>query len=91
MLRPQNAPDSLQAVFSQSVVYCGGGTSQNVIHLMHGHRLTGAVQVVPGVFLGGQVRTKKQIEFQNMLNCVGFVLSKGDQVGHAQSNFLNRR
>jgi putative AlgH/UPF0301 family transcriptional regulator len=35
-------------------VYCGGFTAQQVFHLLHGHRLAGTVELVPGCFLGGQ-------------------------------------
>jgi len=56
-----NAPPVLQQAFSENRLYCGGFTAQNVIHLIHGHRLPKAVEVVPGVFMGGEVAAAEEV------------------------------
>lgn len=48
------APPNMQAVFSDNRVYCGGFVAQQVLHVLHGHALPRAVEVVPGVFVGGE-------------------------------------
>ncbi|KAG2485122.1 hypothetical protein HYH03_016109 [Edaphochlamys debaryana] len=52
----------VQRVFHNSMLYCGGFTAQQVIHLMHGHRLEGSVQVCPGVFLAGEAAATSAVE-----------------------------
>ncbi|GIL61932.1 hypothetical protein Vafri_16251 [Volvox africanus] len=47
-------PIPVQRVFHDNRVYCGGFTAQQVIHIMHGHRLNNCVQVVPGVYMAGE-------------------------------------
>ncbi|KAJ9532343.1 hypothetical protein QJQ45_010360 [Haematococcus lacustris] len=56
-----NAPPQLQQVFSDARVYCGGWTAQQVVHLMHPHPLPKAVQVVPGIFLGGEATAAEEV------------------------------
>lgn len=36
-------------------------TSMQVIHLLHGHRLAGATQVVPGLFVGGEAAAEAEV------------------------------
>lgn len=50
----QGAPEGMQAGFGDNRVYRGGPVAQQVIHLLHPHRLPGAQELVPGVFLGGE-------------------------------------
>ncbi len=57
----QNTPPEVQATFAGNRLYCGGFTAQHVIHLLHGHRLPGAVEVVPGVFMGGELAAAKEV------------------------------
>jgi len=40
-------------LFGDAVLYNGGPVNQQIVHVLHGHRLEGANEVVPGVFLGG--------------------------------------
>ncbi|GBF90268.1 transcriptional regulator [Raphidocelis subcapitata] len=47
-------PPGLQEVFADSRVYCGGFLAQQVIHVLHGHKLAGSMEVVPGVYVGGE-------------------------------------
>ncbi|KAI8463409.1 MAG: hypothetical protein J3K34DRAFT_444077 [Monoraphidium minutum] len=47
-------PPGLQDVFADNRVYCGGFLAQQVIHVIHGHKLPGAMEVVPGVYAGGE-------------------------------------
>ncbi|KAL4856413.1 hypothetical protein ACK3TF_003210 [Chlorella vulgaris] len=47
--------DELRDSFSESRLYCGGFKAQQVITLLHGQRrLEGSVEVVPGIYSGGQ-------------------------------------
>jgi putative transcriptional regulator len=48
------APTGMQDAFGDCRVYRGGPVAQQVLHLLHGHRIDGAQQLVPGVFLGGE-------------------------------------
>jgi len=48
------APDGMQRGFGDNRVYRGGPVAQQVLHLLHGHRLPGAQELVPGVFVGGE-------------------------------------
>lgn len=47
-------PPGLQEVFADNRVYCGGFLAQQVIHVIHGHKLPGSMEVVPGVYAGGE-------------------------------------
>lgn len=40
-------------LFGDAVLYNGGPVNQQIVHVLHGHRLEGANEVIPGVFLGG--------------------------------------
>lgn len=62
----QNAPDDMQSAFSKNVVYCGGETAQNVLHLLHGHNLPGSVEVVPGIRLGGQTAASEEVNGERL-------------------------
>lgn len=53
-LNIDGAPSAMQQVFCENRVYMGGFVAQQVFHMMHGHRLAGAREVVPGVYLGGE-------------------------------------
>jgi len=48
------APDGMQAAFADNRVYAGGYTRQDIFQLLHSHRLDGSVEVIPGVYLGGE-------------------------------------
>jgi putative AlgH/UPF0301 family transcriptional regulator len=50
----QGAPEGMQRAFGDNRVYMGGPVAQQVLHLLHPHRLDGAQELVPGVFLGGE-------------------------------------
>ncbi|PNW84162.1 hypothetical protein CHLRE_04g223700v5 [Chlamydomonas reinhardtii] len=54
-------PVPIQRVFQDNMVYCGGFTAQQVIHIMHGHRLQNCVQVVPGVYMAGEVAATEAV------------------------------
>lgn len=56
------APSIVQAIFRDSRLYCGGFTAQHVIHVIHGHRLGGAHEVVPGIFMGGELTAAAEVE-----------------------------
>ncbi|GAX79802.1 hypothetical protein CEUSTIGMA_g7242.t1 [Chlamydomonas eustigma] len=56
-----NAPPEVQSVFADNRLYCGGFTAQQVIHLLHGHPLPGAQEVVPGIFMGGELAAAKEV------------------------------
>eukprot|EP00798_Chlamydomonas_sp_ICE-L_P004918 gene4918-34688_t len=58
----ENAPGNLQQVFATNRVYCGGFTAQTMMHVLHGHNLPGAVEVVPGVFVGGEAAASAKVE-----------------------------
>ncbi|GLC33339.1 hypothetical protein PLESTB_000344200 [Pleodorina starrii] len=55
-------PIPVQRVFQDNRVYCGGFTAQQVIHIMHGHRLNKCVQVVPGVYMAGEEAATSAVE-----------------------------
>lgn len=48
------APEGMQSSFGDNRVYRGGAVAQQVLHLLHGHRLEASQELVPGVFLGGE-------------------------------------
>lgn len=46
--------EALRDTFADSRIYCGGFTGQQLVTMMHGHRrLQGALEVVPGIYIGG--------------------------------------
>ncbi|KAF6253736.1 hypothetical protein COO60DRAFT_1545112 [Scenedesmus sp. NREL 46B-D3] len=53
------APAGMQETFAASRVYCGGMVRQDVFHILHGHNLEGAVEVAPGVYVGGEAAAVK--------------------------------
>ncbi|GFR47306.1 hypothetical protein Agub_g8993 [Astrephomene gubernaculifera] len=55
-------PVPVQRVFQDNQLYCGGFTAQQVIHIMHGHRLNGCVQVVPGVYMAGEAEATAAVQ-----------------------------
>ncbi|PRW39208.1 transcriptional regulator [Chlorella sorokiniana] len=43
----------LRDAFASSILYCGGYKAQHIVTLLHGQRrLEGAVEVIPGIYLG---------------------------------------
>lgn len=55
--------ESVQAVFGDNRVYCGGTTAQQIIHIMHGHRgMPGATQIVPGIYMGGEHAAAQEVQ-----------------------------
>lgn len=45
----------IRAAFAANRLYCGGPRAQAGVHLLHGYgRFAGAVEVCPGVFVGGE-------------------------------------
>ncbi len=46
--------EAMRDAFADSRIYCGGFTGQQIVTVMHGHRrLQGAMEVVPGIYIGG--------------------------------------
>ncbi|KAL4440337.1 hypothetical protein ABPG75_003338 [Micractinium tetrahymenae] len=51
---PIDGMEALRDSFADSRIYCGGYTGQRIVTVMHGHRrLQGALEVVPGICIGG--------------------------------------
>lgn len=57
----QGAPAGMQSGFGDNRVYRGGPVAQQVLHLLHPHRLEGSQELVPGVFLGGEAAATRAV------------------------------
>jgi putative AlgH/UPF0301 family transcriptional regulator len=54
-------PPGLQQIFAENRVYCGGFLAQQVIHVLHGHKLPGAMEIAPGIYCGGEVEAVARV------------------------------
>lgn len=70
------APNDMQTVFQDNRVYAGGDRAQQLIHIMHGHRLEKSVEVVPGVFMGGEAAASR-LAAEGALDRSGFKFYMG--------------
>ncbi|PSC71868.1 transcriptional regulator [Micractinium conductrix] len=54
--------ESLREAFAESRIYCGGFNAQQIVTLLHGQRkLEGALEIVPGIFIGGQEAASAEV------------------------------
>jgi len=60
---PEAGRSSIQDAFPENALYLGGFNANQVVHLLHGRKdLEGGTEVVPGVYLGGEVSAVEAVE-----------------------------